>query len=177
MFFSQFSKSVYGGESRLVYGHRITVSEDAVYIDGDKTDFTSLEEARQHIIENNTAKHLEEVITQESYEDISDNTIATLIKETHNIKVTDTIIDTYKDLASSNSFTIDPVVQELRKMNKLDRLVEGKIHYILEDNSTVAIDKRTQKNLNNLLEGHDEVISYMKQSKDNFLHALTLLGN
>ena len=177
MFFSQFSKSVYGEESKFVHGHRITVSEDAVFIDGNKTDFTSLEEARQHIIDDNTAKRLEEVVTQESYEDISDNTIASIIKESHNIKVTDTIIDTYKELASSNSFTIDPAVQEIRKINKLDRLVEGKIHYVLEDGSTVAIDKRTQKNLNNILEGHNDVVDYMKVSKDNFLHTLKLLGN
>ena len=176
MRFSQFIKNSYGNQD-YCFGRRIAVLEDVVYIDGEKTDFTGLEEARQYIRQDHIAKQLEETITQELYEEISDTRIASIIRESHNIKVTSKVIDTYKDLVSSNIFSIDPAVQEIRKLNKLNVIVEGKVNWVLEDSSTVVIDKRTQKELNNLLEGHDEVISYMKQSKDNFLHALTLLGN
>ena len=175
MLFSQFIKNSYG-EQEYVFGHRISVPENVVYIDGDKTDFTTLEEARQYIKQENIAKQLEEDVIENLYEEISDNTIASIIKESHDIKVTDTVINEYKDLVSSNIFSIDPVVQTIRKLNKLNNICEGKVNWVLEDGSTVAIDKRTQKDLNNLLEEHDDVVNYMKESKENFLHTLELLG-
>ena len=175
MRFSQFINNSYGDQV-YCHGRRITVSEDTVYVDGHVTDFTGLEEARQYIKQDHIAKQLEEEITQELYEEISDTRIASIIKESHNIKVTDKVIDTYKDLVSSNIFSIDPAVQQIRKLNKLNDICEGKVNWVLEDGSTVAIDKRTQKDLNNLLEGHNDVVDYMRKSKENFLHTLTLLG-
>ena len=175
MLFSQFIKTSYG-EQEYAFGHRITVSEDTVFIDGERTDFTSLEEARQYLKQENVAKKLEEDVIENLYEEISDNTIASIIKESYNIKVTDTIINEYKDLVSSNIFSIDPAVQKIRKLNKLNNIVEGKVNWVLEDGSVVAIDKRTQKDLNTLLEEHDDVVNYMKESKENFLHTLELLG-
>jgi hypothetical protein len=180
MLFSQFAKNLNEAkgatESTLCFGKRIDVMDDVVYINGEKTELDSLEEARQYVKQEHFSKTLTEEVTQELYEDISETTIATIIKEVHDIKVTDTIIENYVSLASSNEFTVDPAVQKIRKLNKVDTLIEGKIHYVLEDGSTVAIDKRTQKDLNNLLEGQEEVVVYMKESKDNFMHALELLG-
>jgi predicted GNAT superfamily acetyltransferase len=69
-------------------------------------------------------------------------------------------------------FSVDPVVHEIRKLNKLDRLVENKLHYVLEDDSIVAIDLRTQEHLNNLLQKQTEIIEYMRESKENFFHVL-----
>jgi hypothetical protein len=69
-------------------------------------------------------------------------------------------------------FSVDPVVHEIRKLNKLDRLVENKLHYVLEDESIVAIDVRTQEHLNNLLQNQTEIIEYMRESKENFFHVL-----
>ncbi len=121
---------------------------------------------------------LEEQAKKELYEELSDNTIANIIKEYHDIKVTDTLVESYKQLASSNMFSVDPVVQEIRSLNKLDRLVENKLHYVLKDDSIVAINTRTQDKLNNLLKDQTEVIEYMRESKDNFLYVLEKLeGN
>ena len=69
-------------------------------------------------------------------------------------------------------FSVDPVVQGIRSINKLDRLVEGKLHYVLNDESIVAIGERTQLRLNNLLHNQTEIIEYMRESKDNFFHVL-----
>ena len=69
-------------------------------------------------------------------------------------------------------FSVDPVVHEIRKLNKLDRLVENKLHYVLEDDSIVAINLRTQEHLNNLLQNQTEIIEYMRESKENFFHVL-----
>lgn len=118
---------------------------------------------------------LEEQAKKELYEELSDNIIANIIKEHHDIKVTDTLVESYKQLASSNMFSVDPVVQQIRSINKLDRLIENKLHYVLNDESIVAIDTRTQDKLNNLLQNQTEVIEYMRDSKDNFMYVLQKL--
>jgi hypothetical protein len=118
---------------------------------------------------------LKEEVVKETYEEIPDTKVAEIIKEYHDVKVTDTLIETYLELASSNIFSVDPVICELRKYNKLDRLIEGKIHYSLQDESIVAISEATQERLNKLLQGQIEIIEYMRESKNNFLHALEKL--
>ena len=72
-------------------------------------------------------------------------------------------------------FSVDPVVQKIRSLNKLDRLVEGKLHYVLSDDSIVTIDESTQEHLNNLLQNQTEIIEYMRESKENFMHVLELI--
>ena len=69
-------------------------------------------------------------------------------------------------------FTVDIVVQEIRKLNKLDSIIENKIHYELQDGSIVAIDEQTQEQLNNLLANHKDVVEYMRESKDNFFNVV-----
>ncbi len=122
-----------------------------------------------------SAPSLEEQAKKELYEELSDKTIANIIREHHDIKVTDTLVESYKQLASSNIFSVDPVVQSIRSINKLDRLVENKLHYVLKDNTIVAISAGTQERLNNLLQNQTEVIEYMRESKDNFMHVLSKL--
>lgn len=114
---------------------------------------------------------IEEVI-KETYEEIEDGRIATIIKEHHDVKVTNTLIESYKELAASNIFTVDPIVQEIRKLNKLDSIVEGKIHYTLADGDVVAINETTQQQLNNLLSNQKDIVEYMRESKRNFFHVL-----
>lgn len=119
---------------------------------------------------------LVEEVTKEIYEEIPNNKIAEIIKEHHNVKVTDTLIETYIELASSNIFSVDPVICELRKINKLDTLVEGKLNYTLDDGSVIAINEATQEYLNKLLQNQNEIIDYMRESKENFLSVLKQIG-
>jgi hypothetical protein len=119
---------------------------------------------------------LVEEVTKEIYEEIPNNKIAEIIKEYHDVKVTDTLIESYIELASSNIFSVDPVICELRKINKLDTLVEGKLNYTLDDGSVIAINEATQEYLNKLLQNQNEIIEYMRESKDNFLNVLKQIG-
>jgi hypothetical protein len=146
--------------------------EGKILINGLSTDHKTIEEARNYIKEDYDTHQLAEKITKETYQEISENTVASIIKEYHDIKVTDTLIESYIELASSNIFTLDPVVQNIRCLNKLDRIVEGKLHYVLADNSTVAINEDTQDILNKLLGNQIEIIEYMRESKENFFHVL-----
>lgn len=119
---------------------------------------------------------LVEEVTKEIYEEIPNNKIVQIIKEYHDVKVTDTLIESYIELASSNIFSVDPVICELRKINKLDTLVEGKLNYTLEDGSVIAINEVTQEHLNTLLHNQKEIIEYMRESKKNFLYVLEQIG-
>lgn len=134
--------------------------------------YKKIEEARKHARELQEKQKLAEKIVKDTYQEISEHTVASIIKEHHNIKVTDTLIESYLELASSNIFSIDPVVQKIRSINKLDRLVEGKLHYVLADNSTVAINEETQDRLNKILLNQTEIIEYMRESKENFFSVL-----
>lgn len=121
-------------------------------------------------------QQLVEEVAKEIYEEIPNTRVAEIIKEYHDVKVTDTLIETYLDAASSNLFSIDPVICELRKYNKLDRLIEGKLNYTLNDGSIVAINEATQEYLNKLLTNQTEIIEYMRESKENFLSVLEQIG-
>lgn len=130
-----------------------------------------LETIKQKEQEKQTVSLVEEV-TKEIYEEIPSAKVVDIIKEYHDVKITDTLIESYLELASSNIFSVDPVICELRKYNKLDRLIEGKLNYTLNDGSVIAIDESTQDYLNKLLHNQNEIIEYMQESKTNFLYVL-----
>lgn len=173
MYFGQFTKSISRADQTVrTYGHVLELSEGKVLVDGSESKYKTLEEARDNIKQSYIAQKLEEQITQDTYEEISESKVASIIKEHHDIKVTDTLIETYLQIASSNMFSIDPVVQEIRSLNKFDRIVEGKLHYVLADDSIVAISEQTQTRLNKLLANQTEIIDHMRESKENFLSVL-----
>ena len=130
----------------------------------------ALSESMQEFFRDIGISKLEEELTKELYEDIPTTKIATLIKENHNVKVTDKLIESYIELASSKLFTADPVVQGIRTMNSFDNLVEGKIDYVLNDGCIVAIDEDTNSAINNLLVNKSDIVHYMRESKENFMH-------
>jgi hypothetical protein len=176
MFYSQFSKSLKKPnvvESIRSFRQLIERTADGkILINGLETELQSIEEARQYIKQDYISHKLEEQISKQTYEELSEHTVANIIKEYHDVKVTDTLIENYIQLASSNMFSVDPVVQDIRALNKLDKLVEGKLHYVLNDNTIVAISEGTQSRLNNLLQNQTEIIEYMRESKENFFHVL-----
>lgn len=163
-------------ESTRSYLQLIEKTEDGkILINGMETKFSTIEEAREYIKQDYTNKQLEDKASKELYEELDNTVIANIIKEFHDVKITDTLIESYKEFASSQIFSVDPVVQKIRSINKLDRIVEGKLHYKLNDNTVVAISEATQQKLNNLLRNHIDVIDYMRESKDNFMYVITKL--
>ena len=180
MYFSQFNRKLSGEqvtEQLRSYDNLIEKLEDGtVLINKEKTEFTSLEEARKFIVNKHYTKNIEEQVKTEIYEEISENKIANIIKEYHDVKVTDKLIESYIELASSKIFTLDPVIEEIRKLNKLDTLIEGKVDYKLDDGSNIAISQETQQTLKDLFQAHTEVVEYMRQTKDNFVKVLNQIG-
>ena len=163
-------------ESIRSYGQLIEKLEDGkVLINGIETEFSLVEEARQYIKQDYISHQLAEQVSTETYEDLSNEKLANIIKEHYDIKVTDTLIESYKELASSHIFSVDPVVQEIRSLNKIDKLIEGKLHYVLNDSSIVTISEDTQERLNKLLQNQKDVIDYMRESKENFMYVVSKL--
>lgn len=163
-------------ESTRSYRHLIEKLENGkVLIDGVETQFYTVNEARQHVKQQHATQKLEEQAAKQLYEELSNKTIANIINQHHNIRVTDTLVESYKELASSHMFSVDPVVQQIRSINKLDRLVENKLHYVLQDDSIVAISEQTQERLNNLLQNQPDIIDYMRQDKNNFMYVISKL--
>lgn len=161
-------------EQTICYGNVIHETVDSkVFINRHLTEFSSLEEAREYIKQQTIREQLEQEIHEEQYAQISTEKIASIIQQYNgNIKITDTLIESYVDLASSKTFTIDKVTQSIRQLNKLDCVVEGRLDYVLDDGTTVVITEDTQRKINNIFENHDDVIAYMKSSKENFLTVL-----
>ena len=154
-------------------GHKILLSTTGrVFVDFKLTDLTSIEEAKTYIKQIK----LEEEIVKDLYQEIPHVKIAKLIHEYHSIKVTDTLIESYLKLASSKTFSIDQVIHEIRKFNSIDSLLENKIDYELEDGSIVVISEETQQNLTSILEDKYQLVEYMRESKDNFMHVLRELS-
>ena len=157
-------------EQTHYFGSALALSSDGkVYIDNELTEFESLDEARSFV----KHKDIGNEISKEIYEEILENKIANIIREEHKVKVTDTLVESYIDLASSKLFTTDKVVQRIRELNRHDSILENKLHYVLNDGSTVAIDVGTQEYLNSILD--QEVVEYMREGKENFINALQLL--
>jgi len=168
--FNKFRKSTLeqqGLSDRFVCQESVVgiTSNFEVFIDDEMvSEAQSLEEARQYA--RSYLKHKD--IIENIDLNIPEEKIVTLINKYHNVdKITSTIIESYIDLASSDIFSIDPVILELKE-NK----IAGKYVYKLEDDSTVAISEDTQKMLSKLLEDKYQIIEYMRKSKDNFMHAI-----
>lgn len=159
------------------YGHLIQqTQEGVVFVDRERTEFLDLEEAVNHIDQQKIQESIQHALQCEQYEEMSDNTIAGIIKAKHgDIRVTDTLVESYVELASSKLFTLDPVVAEMRSYNKLDRLVENKVDFKLDDNTVIAVDEGTLLTINNTFGNYPDVIAHMRESVDNFMSVVEQL--
>jgi predicted double-glycine peptidase len=129
--------------------------------------FESLEEAKTYArryVENH--KLLEDINTT-----VPEEKVANYIRQFHNVdKITDTLIESYIELASSNLFSVDPVVVAIKERSAVE--FSGKLEYQLADGNIVAINENTQETLNNLLQDKPEIVDYMRESKNNFMRIL-----
>lgn len=180
MYFKQFHNHIRNAQTGTevlsqcsCYGSTIVETVDGIFINNTPTDFTNLEEAKQHIRNQIVQQSINEQITQELYEELSPIVIADIITNHHNIRVTDTLIESYIELASSKIFTLDPVVKDIKTLNKLDVVLENHFDFILEDGSKIIISNDTLQHINNIFSNHTDIIEYMRESKENFLSVLS----
>ena len=158
-------------ETFISFGKTAHFQNGKLTLEGVEVDqnFDCLEEAKEYCKTLQLSEKIETKIVSEVYENIP---VAEIIKEYHNIRVTDTLIESYKELVSSKLFTVDPVVSKIKSLNKFDTVLEGRLDYKLSDGSTVVVTNQMQEILNNLLGNQKELVDYMRESKENFLHVL-----
>lgn len=149
-------------ESRVYITKDLNIIVNDEYI-GDADD---LNEARAYAI-----KYISNVKVIEDIDSlIPEEKVVALIRKHHSIdKITNNLVESYMELASSNIFSIDPVITEIKQnSNELT----GKLQYVLEDGTVIAINEHTQKRLSTLLEDKYQIVEYMRKSKDNFMHVV-----
>ena len=154
--------------------HMIQEDNGSFYIDGTETYFKTLAEVKSFLKNKELVKNIKLDIIKETYRD-NKNKFIEFIKEEHNIRVTNSIIDQYINLAEAKVFSIDPVVLKIRTFNTFDTMVENKIDYILDDQSNIAISYETQNKLNTILENNQEALEFMRTSSTNFLKILKVI--
>ena len=184
MYFKQFQKNIYSTvagsdikDQGTCYGSIIIETVDnKVLIDGVLTDYTNLEEARSSIKNNQLQEHLTIQIRQQLYEEIPYAIIAETINKYHDVRVTDTLIESYIELASSKIFSLDPAIIEIKQMNAIDCVLEDHFDFILNDGSKILISKQILESINNTFGTHTDVIEYMKESKENFFYVIEQLN-
>ena len=157
-------------EKYTCYSSDVIINKDySLTVDGIKLEeiFETAEEAKTYAkryVENQ--KLLEDIITI-----VPEEKVAHYIREYHNIdKITDTLIESYIELASSNLFSVDPVVIAIKERSAVE--FSGKLEYQLADGNIVAINEDTQDVLNKLLQDKPEIVNYMRESKNNFMRIL-----
>lgn len=119
----------------------------------------SLEEAREYAY--NYIKLSNHIDTKTL---IPEHKLVESIQSNHGlIRITDKLLESYTELLSSNEYTTDPVISELKTQNSF-----GKYEFTLNDGSKIAISEDTHKKLSALLQNKYDIVEYMKESVDNF---------
>lgn len=182
MKFTQFLNNLYStithsdvNHHEFCYGKTIIESDDAIFINNESSPYKTLEEARDSIRFNQLQSQIYQELHEDIYKNISYTQVADIIKEHADTKITNTLIESYIDLAESKAFTTDVIAQSIRQFNKLDYLIENRIDYRLDDDSIVVISADLQEQINTLFNNHQEVIEYMKESRENFLEVINQL--
>lgn len=155
-------------------GHLVQETVDGkILVDRAQSEYTSVDQARNAIKQSRFEQQIHEQIQQEQYQQISDNKVAEIIRQHHGrVKITDTLIESYVELASSKLFTVDPIANSIRDLNHLDRLIESHVDFKLEDGSVIVISEDTQSKINNMFADHLDVIEHMRTGKQAFLDVL-----
>ena len=150
-------------------GKHVSIHKDyRIKVDGEfiNSESKSLEEAVYYVKTSIDTK----IILEDNSNSIPEEKIVSLIRKHHSIdRITDTLVESYIELASSNIFTIDPVIVEIKQKTSS---LPGKLEYTLEDGNTVAINEDTQKLLNTLLDDKYQIVEYMRESKENFMRII-----
>jgi hypothetical protein len=107
-------------------------------------------------------------VSKEFYAELSEDTIVSVIKESEE-RITDRIINAYREEAASDSFTLNESVLKLRKLNNLYLpFIAEKYYFVLDDHSTVLVSESTIRKLNALNLDKEQLVEYMQKSQDNF---------
>ena len=146
--------------------HSIRLSEGSVYVDSNiiMENYDDISSAYAY-----ARSYIDAIEIINTTNTLSEEKIAALITKYHNIKVTDTLIEAYAELISSDNFSLDPVVLEMKVGASS---LNNKLEFTLDDNTLIAIDESTKDKLLALSVDKYKLVDYMKESKENFFSVI-----
>jgi hypothetical protein len=175
LYFGQFRKNLREGagllDSFIYRGSHVRVSNALdVTIDNELIGtYADLKEARSQAEMSIASNQL-----LEDHYTVSDEKLVSIISSTLDVKITDTMLESYKRQLNTREFSLDPVITEVRR--RMSSNFADKTEYTLDDGNTVAISEQTQSMLTTLLEDKYSIVKYMRVSKENFMHVVRKLG-
>lgn len=116
-----------------------------------------------------------EQIKEEIFKDTPHHLVADIIAICNpGVKITNRLIETYLDIASSKEFTLDKTISEIRKLNRFESLIAQKHIAELDDGSRIAIDDETYAKLQESINSMN-VVEFMCKNRDNFLSVAEII--
>ena len=114
-------------------------------------------------------------LKEEIFKATPQHLIADIIAENYpDARITDTLIESYINLALTREFTLDKTIHEIRKLNSFDSNIDGKISFVLSDKTEVMVSEDTFVKICESINSND-IIQFMRMNKDNFLNAVDLI--
>lgn len=153
--------------SFIYEGLRVVIDKSLqIFVDGVNIGTeNSIQEARDYAVE-----YISTSMLIEDSSPLSEEKLVSLIRKHHSdIRVTSSILEEYTKSIEDDRFSIDPVIHEVKERTSF---FSDKVQHTLNDGTKVAIDEETQVILNSLLQDKYEVIRYMQESKQNFMHVI-----
>ena len=98
-----------------------------------------------------------------------------IAKNYPNARITDKLIESYIDLSLTRAFTLDETINDIRAMNPYSNDINGKLSFVLDDLSIVAIDESTFVKIKESINNSD-ITQFMCKSKQNFMDVIDILG-
>ena len=143
-------------------------------------EFKSIKEAIEYVVAEKISEELKQKISSEVVqpikEQITNDSIALVLYENGETKVTQTLIENIKQIIETKLFYPSDSVLQLREMYD-DFTVPGKIDYVLMDGSKVMINVDTNHYINSIIDLREsrELIRYMNQNTKNFFEVIDSL--
>lgn len=147
--------------------------ENVLILDGETIgEFKGLKEAKEFCESLKLSEELKPELFIEPVS-LSESQIALVLKEDSEIRPTESVVSSFKTIVETKSFfPVNALVVLREKARNLE--IPGKIDYILDDGSKVALDVETNLKLNTLIDIKEsaELIKFMRMNKKNFLYVV-----
>lgn len=147
-------------------GYSIIISENNVYVNSELILEDCISEGAGKLY---AKSYIDSIIILEDTEIVTTESIVNTAMRHHGIKLTNTLVESYKELILAEEFTLDPVVLELREGKSS---LYGKIEFKLNDGSVVAVNESTVDKLLSLNVDKYKLVDFMKESKKNFVSVI-----
>lgn len=147
--------------------------ENVLVLDGKIVgEFKGLKEAKEYCESLRISEELKESIVVEE-PIITESQIALVLKEDGEIKPSQSVVAFFNDLIETKKFIPCNALITLREKRR-NIEIPGKIDYVLEDGSKIALDFETNFRLNSLIDSKDsaDLIRFMTSNHKNFMYVV-----